>query len=86
MTKTKRLVFSFDERSYDTLERIKHDGRFSSLADAVRQAVEVSGALQRQAQQGYTEVTVRNPETGIERVLVIPPLVLASADAHDYWH
>jgi hypothetical protein len=33
-----------------------------------------SGALQSQAQQGYTEVAVRNPETGVERVLVIPRL------------
>lgn len=74
MAKTKRVVFSFDERSYDSLEKIKEQGHFSSLADTVRQSIEVSGALQSQAQQGYSEVTVRNPETGEERVLVIPRL------------
>lgn len=74
MAKTKRVVFSFDERSYDSLEKIKDQGRFSSLADTVRQSIEVSQALQNQAQQGFTEVTVRNPQTGEERVLVIPRL------------
>lgn len=74
MAKTKRVVFSFDDRSYDSLEKIKTQGNFASLADTVREAVEVSGALQSQAQQGYTEITVRNPRTGEERVLVIPRL------------
>ena len=71
---TRGVVFSFDGGSYGSLEKVKKRGHFASLADTVRQAVEVSGALQSQAQQGYTEVTVRNPETGVERVLVIPRL------------
>ncbi len=74
MAKTKRVVFSFDDRSYDSLEKIKKQGHFASLADTVRQSIEVSGALQSQAQQGFTELTVRNPGTGEERVLVIPRL------------
>ena len=74
MSKAKRVVFSFDDRSYDSLEKIKDRGNFSSRADTVRQSMEVSGALQSQAHQGFTEVTVRNPETGEERVLVIPRL------------
>lgn len=74
MAKTKRVMFSFDDRSYDSLEKIKEQGHFASLADTVRESIEVSGALQSQAQQGFTEVTVRNPKTGEERVLVIPRL------------
>ena len=74
MTGSKRVVFSFDERSYDSLEQMKAEGRFSTLAETVRQSLVVSRALQSQGKQGFTEVTVRNPETGKERVLVLPEL------------
>ncbi len=70
-----RLVFTFDERSLESLEKIKQQGRFSSLADAVRQSLQISKALQSQGEQGFKEVIVRNPETAEERVLVIPELV-----------
>ena len=75
MANTRRLVFTFDERSLESLEKIKQQGRFSSLADAVRQSLQISKALQAQGQQGYKEVIVRNPETKEERVLVIPHLL-----------
>jgi Arc/MetJ-type ribon-helix-helix transcriptional regulator len=71
---TKRVVFSFDERSLESLERLTEQGRFSSMADTVRESLQVSRALQSQANQGFTEVLVRNPETNEERVLVIPTL------------
>jgi hypothetical protein len=44
------------------------------MADTVRESLQISRALQSQAQQGFTEVIVRNPETDEERVLVIPNL------------
>ena len=44
------------------------------MADTVRESLQISRALQTQAQQGFTEVIVRNPETNEERVLVIPAL------------
>jgi Arc/MetJ-type ribon-helix-helix transcriptional regulator len=78
MAKAQRVVFSFDERSLQSLQRIREQGRFSSLADAVRESLQVSHALQEQAEQGYTELVVRNPETGKERVIVIPTLHSAS--------
>jgi hypothetical protein len=74
MAKTKRVVFSFDERSLESLQKLTDQGRFSSMADTVRESLQISRALQGQAQQGYTEVVVRNPETNEERVLVIPTL------------
>ena len=70
----KRVVFTFDERSLKSLEQIKDQGRFASLADTVRESLLVSRALQSQAEQGYTEVVVRNPKTKEERVIVIPSL------------
>ncbi|AMV24214.1 hypothetical protein VT84_07440 [Gemmata sp. SH-PL17] len=78
---TKRVVFSFDERSLESLEKLTTQGRFSSMADTVRESLQISRALQAQANQGFTEVVVRNPETREERVLVIPVLQAPSGDA-----
>ena len=75
MANTKRLVFTFDERSLESLEKIKQQGRFSSLADTVRNSLQISKALQSQGEQGFKEVVVRNPDTKEERVLVIPHLI-----------
>lgn len=71
---TKRVVFSFDERSLESLEKLTKQGRFSSMADTVRESLQISRALQSQANQGFTEVLVRNPETNEEKILVIPTL------------
>jgi Arc/MetJ-type ribon-helix-helix transcriptional regulator len=71
---TRRVVFSFDERSLESLEKLTEQGRFSSMADTVRESLQVSRALQSQANQGFTEVLVRNPDTKEERVMVIPAL------------
>lgn len=74
MAKSKRVAFTFDERSLKSLEQMTEEGHFSSMADTVRESLQISRALQTQAKQGYTEVTMRNPETGEERVVVIPRL------------
>jgi hypothetical protein len=70
----KRVVFTFDERSLDSLEKLKELARFDSLAEAVRNSLQVARALQQQKEQGYTEVVVRNPNSKEERVVVIPNL------------
>ena len=67
-------MFTFDERSLDSLEKLKEHARFDSLAEAVRNSLQVARALQQQKEQGYTEVVVRNPESKEERVVVIPNL------------
>ena len=74
MAKTQRVVFSFDERSLESLQRIKEQGHFSSMGEAVRESLQISRALQSQAAQGFSEILVRNPETNQERVMVIPAL------------
>ena len=74
MGESKRVTFTFDERSLDTLEDMTEEGKFSSMAETVRESLQISRALQSQAKQGYTELTVRNPDTGEERVIVIPHL------------
>lgn len=74
MAKTKRVVFSFDQKSLARLEDLTEQGHFSSMAETVRESLQVSRALQSQAEQGFSEVVVRNPQTGDERVIVIPTL------------
>lgn len=74
MTTKKRVVFTFDERSLESLEKLKEHARYDSLADAVRNSLQVTRALQQQKEQGYTEVVVRKPDTKEERVIVIPNL------------
>jgi Arc/MetJ-type ribon-helix-helix transcriptional regulator len=74
MPKTRRVVFTFDERSLESLERITEQGRYPSMANAVRESLQISRALQSQAEQGFTEVKVRNPETNEEKTLVLPKL------------
>lgn len=74
MAKTKRVVFSFDERSLASLEDLTQQGRFPSMAETVRESLQISRALQAQAEQGFTELVVRNPETKEERVIVVPTL------------
>jgi hypothetical protein len=78
MSKKQRVVFTFDDRSLESLKRIKEQGHFDSLADTVRESLRVSRALQTQAEQGYTEVVVRNPKTKEERVIIIPTFQIAS--------
>jgi hypothetical protein len=81
MAKAQRVVFSFDERSLESLQKIKEQGQFSSMADAVRESLQISRALQAQAGQGFTEIVVRNPTTKEERVIVIPNLQPISKQA-----
>lgn len=78
MAKAKRVIFTFDDRSFDTLQQITSSGGFSSMADTVRESLQINRALQTQATQGFTEVIVRNPQTNEERVVVIPNLVTGS--------
>ena len=72
--KSKRVAFTFDERSLTTLREMTEEGNFSSMADTVRESLQISRALQTQAKKGFTEIIVRDPETEEERVLVIPSL------------
>ena len=71
---SKRIVFTFDERSYENLVAMKVIGKYDSLAHAVRDALQITRAIQSQAEQGFTELIVRNPQTQIERTLIIPEL------------
>jgi hypothetical protein len=70
MQMAKRMIFTFDDASLKNLERIKARRKLSSTAEAVRQSIQIGESLQQQADQGYSEVIVRDPKTKKERVMV----------------
>lgn len=72
MAKNRRIIFTFDEKNFERMEHIKERGRFSTYADAVRESMTINRALQEQADQGYTEIVVRNPKTKEQRVMIVP--------------
>jgi hypothetical protein len=80
MPKSKRVLFTFDPRNYNNLLEVTNNGGFQSAADAVRDALQVIRSLQQQAAQGFTEVVTRNPQTGQERVIVLPSFGLGVPD------
>ena len=65
-----RVIFTFDSHSLANLEMLRAKKGFTSLGGAVRDAIRLNFAIQNQIEQGFTEIIVRNPETGKERVLV----------------
>ncbi len=71
----KRIVFTFDERSLLSLERVRHRLGAKSLAEAVRISLALADSLQKEAELGFVEVVTRSPKTGMERVMGGPALV-----------
>jgi hypothetical protein len=72
---SKRIVFTFDERSLMSLERVRQKLGAKSLAEAVRISLALADSLQKQAEKGFIEVVTRSPRTGKERVMGGPALV-----------
>lgn len=68
---SKRVVFTFDDNSFERLQAIVRDGGYASMAAAVRDSLGINRALLSQSAQGYTEVLVRNPSTSEQKVMVI---------------
>jgi predicted ATPase len=78
---SKRIVFTFDEKSLGSLEQVKKRGKFSSLGTAVRESIQINQELHDQAAEGFSEVVVRNPKTKQEKTIVIPSLRASKVDS-----
>ena len=65
-----RVIFTFEVESVAALEKLQEDGRYDSLADTVKDSLQILWVLQREAKKGYTELIVRNPETDDEKVVL----------------
>ena len=79
---SKRIMFTFDERSLQTLRQMTENAHYSSMADTVRDSLQLAHTLQEMARKGFTDVVVQNPETGAQRLLVIPRLIVEEAAAN----
>ena len=66
-----RVVFTFDGRSLEVLKKMTEESHLPSMAATVRAALRICNTLQTQATKGFSDVIVRNPTTGAERMIVI---------------
>lgn len=66
-----RVVFTFDNRSYERLKELA-ESKGVSLAQIVQESLELKRAIEQQIENGFTEIIVRNSKTEEERVLKIP--------------
>lgn len=71
---SQRVIFTFDDSSLKSLQKVTNTGGFKSLATAVRDSVQINEVLQQQVADGFSEIVVRNPKTKKEKTLVIPSL------------
>ena len=69
-----RIAFTFDEQSFNVLTTLKEKGRYETLGKTVSNSIRILKTFHNQAEQGYSEVVLRNPKTNQERVLIIPSL------------
>lgn len=74
--KSRRVAFTFDDHSLRTLRDMTEDGQYSSMADCVRESLQITRALHLCARQGYTELVMRKADSNVEKVVVIPRLQL----------
>lgn len=73
------LILTFDDGSLTTLTQMTAEGAYADPADTLHESLQINATFMTQAKQGFSEVIVRNPRTGDERVVEIPRLVLIAA-------
>lgn len=66
----KRVIFNIDEPSYLSLLEIQRKSDCVDLAQTVQKALELQACLQKQAEDSYTQVILRNPNTNEEITMV----------------
>ena len=66
----KRVVFTFDPESLTALEEMQERGGYASLAETVKDSLQILWAIQNLAKEGYSELIVRNPKTDSEKVVL----------------
>ncbi len=69
-----RVVFDFDDRNLAELKRITARAGYPSMGDTIHAALRVISILQEEAGEGETQLIVRNPMTGRQRVIELSPV------------
>ena len=67
----KRIYFDFSEEAEAQLKRVVRLGNYKTMADAIRIAIATEQGIQEEARRGYTQLILRNPNTGKELELII---------------
>lgn len=67
------LTFVFSDEDYRLLDEMRAEGAFKDEAELVSRALRIIGVLQKQSDEGYTEVIVRNPRTMQQRRIKVSP-------------
>jgi hypothetical protein len=73
-----RVIFTFDKDSLDAMRNMQAKLGFKSLAETVRESLRLANALQEQAEEGFSNVILRD-KAGRERKLVIDFLTKLNA-------
>ena len=65
---SKRVVSTFDVRALEAAQQLQRSQGHHSLAETVRQSIQVLKTIEDQKAQGFSELCVRHPN-GQERVI-----------------
>jgi hypothetical protein len=68
-----RVVFDFDDRNLAELKRITANAGYPTMGATIHAALQVIGILQEESKGGETQLIVRNPATGSQRVIELSP-------------
>ncbi|HEY6329036.1 MAG TPA: hypothetical protein VI756_06845, partial [Blastocatellia bacterium] len=72
--KNVRLILTFTENAFRALEEIVQRGRWNTIPDVVQIGLRLERLIQIQSEEGFTELFVRNPRTGAERLVLYKTL------------
>jgi hypothetical protein len=71
-TKTRRVTFSFGDVSHEDLSKMVKQGGFTGMEKPQNSFIHHHLCFPKPEPTGEKEIIVRNPETGEERIIVVP--------------
>jgi len=72
MSGLRQITLSFTDENLRRIDAIMKGWKLDSLEEAVGESLATQYGLVEQAADGFTEVIVRNPKTGQERIMRVP--------------
>lgn len=65
-----KVHMSVDDYTFNVIKEMQEAGKYSSMVDAIRDAIELKRNLQLQAQEGFDIIALQNRKTKMERTLI----------------
>jgi hypothetical protein len=79
-----RLNITFTDAEIEMINTLVRECDFVTKGSAVRTAVRIVATLQQDMARGYSEIVMRNPDTGEQRgVIFVSLILLRRIDAED---